>query len=104
MVKLNSIDNGLFANWKSKLLLRYVFQIKTVDEYDLGLLTACMCVLSLVQLFTALSPTAAAQAALSMAFSRREYRSGVPFPPAGTFLTQGWKLLSPSLAVGFFDN
>ena len=29
-------------------------------------------------------------APLSMVFFRREYWSGLPFPPSGIFLTQGW--------------
>ena len=47
-------------------------------------LLVCVCarVLSSVQLFA--SPwTVAHQAALSMKFSRQEYRSGLPFPPPG---------------------
>ena len=57
-----------------------------------------------MQLFTTLSPAVAAQAARSKASSRQENQSGLLFPPPGTFLTQGWKLLSPSLAGGFFYN
>ena len=40
-----------------------------------------------VQLFATLW-TVAYQAPLSMGFSRQEYWSGLPFPPAGIFLTQ----------------
>ena len=34
--------------------------------------------------------TVAHQAPLSMGFSRQEYRSGLPFPLQGIFLTEGW--------------
>ena len=42
-----------------------------------------------VQLFMTLW-TVACQAPLSKGFSRQEYQSGLPFPPPGIFLTQGW--------------
>ena len=52
-----------------------------------------VCVLSCVQLFV--TPwTIAHQAPLSTAFFRQEYWSGLPFPLAGIFLTQG---LNPCL-------
>ena len=53
-----------------------------------------MCVLSRfshVQLF-ATRWTIEHQALLSMGFSRREYWSGLPFPPPGDFPTQGSNL------------
>ena len=50
--------------------------------------SACVCVLSRVQLFE--TPSAAAcQAPLSMEFSRQEYWSGCHFLLQGTFPTQG---------------
>ena len=56
--------------------------------------TVCMCVHACVchlQLFA--SPgTIACQAPLSMAFSRQEYWSGLPFPPPGDLPDAGIKL------------
>ena len=53
--------------------------------------TVCMCVHACVchlQLFA--SPgTIACQAPLSMAFSRHEYWSGLPFPPPGDLIAPG---------------
>ena len=65
----------------------------------------CACANSLqhVQLF-ATPWTAACQASLSMGFSRREYWSGLPFPPPGDLPDPGIKLRSltfPALAGGF---
>ena len=48
--------------------------------------------------------TVACQAPLSVGFSRQEYWSGLPFPSPGIFPTQGWNLLSPALAGGFFNT
>ena len=42
-----------------------------------------------------------------MEFSRREYRSGLPFLPPGDLLNPGIEpesFLSPTLAGGFFPN
>ena len=44
------------------------------------------------------------QAPLSMEFSRREYRSGLPFPPPGDLPDPGIKPASPALAGGFFTT
>ena len=64
------------------------------------------CVLSRVCLLA--TPWAVAcQGPLPMEFSRREYWSGVPFPPPGGFLDLGIKLVSfgsPALAGGFFTT
>ena len=46
---------------------------------------------SRVRLFVALW-TVACWAPLSMGFSRQEYWSGLPCPPQGIFLTQGFNL------------
>ena len=55
--------------------------------------------LSHVQLF-ATPWTIACQAALSMGFSRQEYWSVLPFPPAGDLPNRGIKPMSPmSLAA-----
>ena len=50
----------------------------------------CVCVVSPVQLFVTLW-TVANQASLSMGFSRQEYWSGLPFPPAGDLPNPGIK-------------
>ena len=90
-----------------------------------------LCHFSCVQLYATLC-TVAIQAPLSMGFSRQEYRSGLPCPPAGDlpdpgtepmshvscigrqgrallqgiFLTQGLspRLMSPALAGRFFTT
>ena len=51
--------------------------------------------------------TVAYQAPPSMAFSRQEYWSGLPFPPPGALPNPGIEpasLTSPSLAGGFFTT
>ena len=44
------------------------------------------------------------QGLLSMGFLRREYRSGLPFPPPGDLPNPGMETKSPALAVGFFTT
>ena len=46
--------------------------------------------------------TVAHQAPLSMGFPRREYWSGLPFPPEGDLPDPGIKPTSPTWADGFF--
>ena len=53
--------------------------IPTGHSYLMALLSACTCVLSHVQLFSA-PWTVACQTPLSMEFSRQEYWRGLPFP------------------------
>ena len=68
--------------------------------------TVQSCVLSRVQLFVA-PWTVARQAPLSMGFSRQEYWSGLPFPPAGDLPNPGTEpisLASPALAGGFLTT
>ena len=51
--------------------------------------------------------TVACQAPLSMEFSRKEYRSGLPFPPTGDLPRSGLKPISPvssALAGKFFTS
>ena len=51
--------------------------------------------------------TVACHAPLSMGFSRRECRSGFPFPPAGDLPDPGIESMSPvspALAGGFFTT
>ena len=58
-------------------------------------MSACMCVLSCVQLFV--TPwTVAHQAPLSMEFSRQEYWSGLPLPSPGELPEPG---IEPSSLV-----
>ena len=59
--------------------------------------------LSHVQLFVSLCTVAcqASQASLSMEFSRQEYCSGLPFPPAEDLPDPGIELMSPALAGKF---
>ena len=60
-----------------------------------------MCVLNPVQL-SATPWTVAHQPPLSMEFSRKEYWSGLPFPPPGDLPNPGIKPTSPALAGEFF--
>ena len=46
----------------------------------------------------------APQAPLSMEFSKQEYWSGLPFPPAGDLPDPGIKPMSPVLAGRFFTT
>ena len=66
-----------------------------------SLVTAWM--LSCVRLF-ATPRTVACQAPLSMGFSKRDYWSGLPFPPPGDLPHPGIKLASPVSAGGFFTT
>ena len=65
-----------------------------------------VCVLRLVQHFV--TPwTVACQAPLSMGFLRKEYWSGLPFPPPGHVPDPGVKPTSPvssALTRGFFTT
>ena len=57
------------------------------------LLSACVDLLSRVQLFVTLW-TVACQAPISVEFSRKEYWSGLPFPTPGFVPDPGIKLVS----------
>ena len=48
--------------------------------------------------------TVAYQAPLSMKFSRQEYWSGLPFPPAGDLPDPGTEPVCPALTGGFFTT
>ena len=71
----------------------------------------CLCVCGLshfsrIWLFATLC-TGGCQASLYVAFSRREYWSGLPYPPPGDLPGPGTKpasLTSPALAGGFFTT
>ena len=58
--------------------------------------------LSHVQLFVTLG-TVACQAPLIMGFSRQEYWSGLPCPPAGDLPNPGIKPISPALQVDYLS-
>ena len=64
-----------------------------------------MCASSVTQSYLTLATlwTVVSQTPLSMGFSRQEYRSGLPFPLHGIFLTQGSNMC-PTLAGGFFTT
>ena len=65
-----------------------------------------VCVLRLVQHFV-IPWTVACQAPLSMGFLRKEYWSGLPFPPPGDVPDPGIKPtspVSPALTRGFFTT
>ena len=69
----------------------------------------CMCVLSCSGMSNSLSPhgLVSCQAPLSMGFSRREYWSGLPFPPPGDLSDPGVKPMSsvsPALAGRLFTT
>ena len=60
---------------------------RTLGAMIMMLLCACS-----VMSDSAIPWTVTLQAPLSMGFSRQEYWSGLPFPPPGSFLTQGSNL------------
>ena len=65
----------------------------------------CACMLSLSVVSNSATPwTIVHQAALSMRFSRQEYWSGLPFPPARDLPDPGIEPESPALAGGFFTT
>ena len=60
-----------------------------------------LCMLSYVKL--SVTPwTVASQTPLSIGFRRKEYWSGLPFPPPEALPDPGIELESPALAHGFF--
>ena len=55
----------------------------------------CICAQSLSHVWLFVTPrTVAHQAPLSTGFSEQDYRSGLPFPPPGNFLTRDWTCVS----------
>ena len=64
----------------------------------------CICMFSLPVVSNSLQPHGLYQAPLSMGFPRREYRSGVPFPPPGDLPDPGIKPVVPALADRFFTT
>ena len=53
---------------------------------------------------SAIPPTVAHQAPVSMGFSRQEYWSELPFPSPGDLPSPGIKPASPALAGGLFTT
>ena len=70
--------------------------------------SVCVCVCACACAQSCLTSwTVARQVPLSMGFSRQEYWSGLPLPPAGNFPnpeTEPVSLSSPTLAGGFFST
>ena len=65
----------------------------------------CVCVFSHSAVSDSASPwTVAGQSPLSIAFSRQEYWSGLPFLPPGDLPDSGIEPASSQLAGGFFIN
>ena len=87
-----------------------IFSISTdACNYHQDLILNHFCVLSHFSrvLLLATLWTVAHQGALSMAFSRQEYWSGLPYPPPGDLPDPGIEpasLMSPELAGGFFST
>ena len=63
----------------------------------------CVCTFSHVWFF-ATSRTVACQASLSLAFSRQEHWTGLPFPPRGDLPNPGTEPMSPAFESGFFTT
>ena len=67
-----------------------------------------LCVCLVAQLYLFATPwTGAHQAPVSMEFYRKEYWSGLPFPPLGDLPDPGVKppsIVAPALAGGFFTT
>ena len=103
---LNKIYTWQISMWKdTPNIWHKETQIKATMKYLLwNEIQHTSYVLSCIQLL-ATPWTVAHQAPLSMEFSRRKYRSRLPFPPPGDLPDPGIKsssLMSPSLAGGFF--
>ena len=67
-------------------------------------LVFCMCGCSIVYDSLQTPWTVALQAPLSMGFSRQEYLSGLPLPPAGNLPDARIEPMSPVLAGEFFTT
>ena len=79
--------------------------VQGVSELDTVEQLTTQCVLSTVVVSDSLGPpwTVALQAPLSVGFSRQEYWSGLPCPPARDLPNPGIELMSLlSFALGFF--
>ena len=66
-------------------------------------ISACVCMLSCIQLFAA-PRTVAHQAPLSIGFSRQEYWSGLPFPSLGHLPDPGIEHRSPASQADSFPS
>ena len=84
-----------------------MFEFKHKIDFDTYLQILCECSLPKSCRLLETPWTTALQAPLSMGFSRREYWSGLPFPPPGDLPHPGVdpeSLVSPALASGFFTT
>ena len=91
----------------SKLFM-FIYSSQRYEDsyyYPILFLRELVCVCSVAQLCPTATPrTAAHQAPLSMASSRQEHWSGLPFPPPGHLLNPGIETASPGLVGGFFTT
>ena len=93
--KERTIVEGMSLNRRPRLRIWIEAQKKDVCTHACSVLQSCL---------TLVAPGSVAhQVPLSMAFSRQEYWSGLPFPTAGD-LALGIKPTSPALAGRFFTT
>ena len=85
------------------ILLFHCFRFLTLGSHVYLVFPLFMCVLSHVRLF-ATPQSVACQAPLPLGFPKKEYWSGLPFPPPGDLPDSGFKpvsLASPTLGGRF---
>ena len=104
MVDLQCYVNLFYtARWLSRDTYIYTYTYIYICIHTHVCLCVCTQSLSCIWLFA--SPwTVACQAPLSMEFSRKEYWSGLPFPPPGDLPDLGIEPSSPALAGRFFTT
>ena len=94
--KERTIVERMSLNRRPRLRIWIEVQKKDVCTHACSVLQSCL---------TLVAPgTVTHQVPLSMAFSRQEYWSGLPFPTAGDLLALGIKPTSPALAGRFFTT
>ena len=83
------------------LKLSSVRSVPAFEDQLTSICCACVCSLSHSRLFV--TPlTVAHQVPLSLGFSKREYWTGLPFPPPEDLPDSEIEPISPALAGGFF--